>query len=156
MKKHPDYSDNTYYLHFKNSLGFGLEAPGFPPNFEDVYRYRLGLQRGRGQLLMRRRGLGFASFFSGLFQRAIPVLQSFGSKAIDVVSNIAKDGIHGENLVESAVKNISKAVSNSVTNSTPTVSGPRKRKNVSFGTSAIARKKSRLNSSNYSALSKLQ
>jgi hypothetical protein len=163
-----DPSHNRYYLYFKESSGEGLDTNAgerYIPSLGQIYSYNPGLQRGRGQLFLRRRGLGFASFFSSLIQRATPLLRNIGSRAVDVVSNIAKDTLQGQNLKEAAIKNISKAVSEyttpsqeqkvQTTNITASESKPKTKKRKTLIASSIARKKT-ATPFNYSALNKLK
>jgi len=106
-------TNNLYYHHFLLSIGKGVD-PEIDPNIGSIYRYKGGLYKGRPYYVIgniqRRRGLGIGSFFQSLFQRAAPLLRSLGSKTVDVVSNIAKDAIQGENIKTSAIKNIKEAI----------------------------------------------
>ena len=154
-----DIKHNRYYVHFRNSLGYGLQAE---PDFGQFYSYKSGLQRGRGQLFLRRRGLGFASFFTSLFQKASPLLKSFGSKAVDVVSNIAKDALQGENIKDSAAKNITQAISSAFTNNStkevnkPILQNPPKRKRIGpVISSSVPKKKFKSEYSKFTTLKKL-
>lgn len=160
-------SHNRYYLYFKHSSGEGLDyGEKYVPSLGQIYSYNPGLQRGRGQLFLRRRGLGFASFFSSLIQRATPLLRNIGSRAVDVVSNIAKDTLQGTNLKEAAIKNISKAVSDYTNSSSaeeaPTSLPPQPQQSISKAkkrktliASSVARKKAYPNIQ-YTALNKLK
>jgi hypothetical protein len=154
---------NRYYLYFKESRGGISER--YEPDLGYVYSYNTNPQRGRGHLATRRRGLGLYSFFAPYLQRATPFLRNLGSKAVDLVSNIAKDTLKGESLRDSAVKNISKAVTdftNSPSKSNETsekgkqnIDWPSEnRKRKTLIASSIARKKLRPNPK-YTALKKL-
>lgn len=154
---------NRYYLYFKESQGGGASSEKYVPDLGFVYSYNTNLRRGRGQLFLRRRGLGFSSFFSSLFQRAAPFLRNIGTKAVDVVSNIAKDTLQGENLKDSAVKNITKAVTEFVTPNQTTNNHSEGKQNIGITenkkrktliASSIAQKKKKPNFK-YTALKKL-
>ena len=154
-----DKKYNRYYLYHKHVVGEGIANEQYIPDLGPVYTYRAGLRRGRGQYFIRRRGLGLASFFSSLLQRATPLLRNIGSHAVDVVSNIAKDALQGENIKESAIKNIKKAVTptiNKILNpQTETEKTPTKRKQP-IVSSAIKRKKVTFRpSASFTALKKI-
>jgi hypothetical protein len=127
------YEQNRYYKHFLLTLGNGIDSR-IEPNIGSVYRYRGGLHRGRPHLafgsIHRRRGLGFGSFFQALFQRAAPLLRNLGAKTVDLVSNIAKDSLQGENIKDSAIKHIQQAVpaafSGLITRETPVAAAAEK------------------------------
>lgn len=101
--------DNKYYGHFKAVTGGGV-YDGYYTNMGQVYKTRPGVQRGYGhhmvnpRLSSRQRGLGFGSTLMSMFRMAAPILRALGSKAVDVVSNVAKDAIQGSNIKESVVK----------------------------------------------------
>ena len=104
---------NTYHEFFKSQIGRGV---GYIPHIGDIYQFEAGTQRlGYGYgYAAGRRGLGFSSFFSNLFKRAIPLLQNWGTKAVNVASDIAKDAIQGENIGQSAIKHLTTAAQNLV------------------------------------------
>jgi len=102
---------NRYYQHFLNQTGRG----GFTiPEIGEIYHYKTALRRGEGRLfnsrIQHRRGLGFGTYLSALYQRAKPLLKVLGTKAVNIVSNIAKDTLSGKNLKDAAVQNIIKAL----------------------------------------------
>jgi hypothetical protein len=101
-------SENKYYGHFKAVIGRG--EGNYYANIGHVYKKRPGIQRGYGRTLIghklssRQRGLGFGSTLMSMFRMAAPILKVLGSKAVDVVSNVAKDAIRGENVKDSVIK----------------------------------------------------
>jgi hypothetical protein len=158
-------SHNRYYQYFIHASGEGLDSDEkFVPNLGQIYSYNPSLLRGRGQLAGAHRGRGF---FGDLWRSATPYLKNLGSRAVDLVSNIAKDTLHGTSIKEAAIKNIAKTVSDiTSSNTSPNVEveeatpppqssrlKPKKRK--SLIASSIARKKSFRPNIPYSALSKL-
>lgn len=100
-------SENKYYEHFKAVVGRG--DGGYYANMGHVYKVRPGIQRGFGhytvgaRLSSRQRGTGFGSTIMSMFRMAVPILKALGSKAVNVVSNIAQDAIQGSNIKDSAV-----------------------------------------------------
>lgn len=106
-----NYAHSRYYKNFLLSLGRGLD-PTIESNLGSIYRYKGGLYKHKSHFISsrRRRGLGFGSFFSSLFQRAAPLLRTLGTKTIDLVSNIAKDSLAGEPIKNSSIKHIQKAL----------------------------------------------
>jgi hypothetical protein len=161
----PEAKFNRYYTYFHREItGHGLDDD-YEPNIGSVYNYRIGLERrGRGQYYARHRGFGLGSFFSSLFHRATPFLRNLGTHAVSIVSNIAKDAVQGENIKESAIKHITKAVAPVVDNLLATkpqpplspqqpVSNNRKRKKTI--TASSIKQKTRRNNPSYSALNKI-
>lgn len=110
---HPSLKYNIFFQHHMRAVGGGGFDNPFTPN---VYTIRQSLKRGQGQYFLRRRGLGLGSFFTSLWQKATPLLKNIGAHAVDVVSHIAKDALHGENIKESAVRNLKEAVAPIVSN----------------------------------------
>jgi hypothetical protein len=100
--------DNRYFGHFKAVLGKGEGT--YYANMGHVYKKRPGIQRGYGHYMMghkltsRQRGLGFGSTLMSMFRMAAPILKVLGAKAVDVVSNVAKDAIQGQNVKDSVIK----------------------------------------------------
>jgi hypothetical protein len=112
MKMEPSLKYNQFYHFHKHMVGSGINEGGkYVPHIGNVYTYRSNLKKGAGHRFFRRqRGLGLASFFTSLISRAAPVLRNIGSHAVDVVSNIAKDAIKGENIKTAAIRNIKEAI----------------------------------------------
>lgn len=102
--------ENPYYGYFKETVGRGNGK--YYTGIGHVYTARRGIQRGTGFFvpgasMYSQRGMGFGSVFSSLFRMASPILKVLGLKAVDVVSNIAKDTIDGQNVKESVIKHVS-------------------------------------------------
>lgn len=100
-------SENPYYGYFKEVVGRG--SGEYYTGIGQIYKSRRGIQRGYGNFVGgfpygARRGLGLGSTLWSLFRMATPISKVLGSKAVDVVSNIAKDGIEGSNVKEAAKK----------------------------------------------------
>jgi hypothetical protein len=102
---------NRYYQHFLNQSGRGEFTI---PELGEIYHYKTALRRGNGHLfnsrIRYRRGLGFGTILSSLYQRAKPLLRVLGTKAVNVISNIAKDTLSGKNFKDATIKNISQAL----------------------------------------------
>ena len=155
-------SHNRYYQYFIHASGEGLDSDErFVPNLGQIYSYNPSLLRGRGQLAGAHQGRGF---FGILWRSATPYLKNLGSRAVDLVSNIAKDTLQGTNIKEAALNNLAKTVSDiTSSNTSPKIqeetasqsSRPKPKKRKNLIASSIARKKAYAPNIQYSALSKL-
>jgi len=102
---------NPYYRHFLAQSGAGgVDIP----DLGEIYRYKSALRKGYGHLfhtrIRQRKGLGFGTFLSSLYQRAKPLLKVLGAQAVNVISGIAKDTISGQNIKDATIRNIAKAL----------------------------------------------
>jgi hypothetical protein len=119
--------DNKYYGHFKAVMGRGDGS--YYANMGHVYKTRPGVQRGYGSYIVspklssRQRGLGFGSTLMSMFKMAAPILKALGSKAINVVSNVAQDAIQGSNIKDSAIKHARSEVSDIIAQAPAVFSG---------------------------------
>jgi hypothetical protein len=101
--------------------GSGMKQENiFIPELGEIYRYRRGLQTGAGHFnfgfqARQKQGFGFRDYFTNIFQRATPFLRTLGTKVVDIVSDIARDSLKGENVKEAAIKNITKALPEAIT-----------------------------------------
>jgi hypothetical protein len=102
---------NRYYHHFLNQRGRGQLTI---PEIGEIYHYKTALRRGEGHLfnarIRDRNGLGFSPVLSSILQRGKPLFQVLGTKAVNVISNIAKDTISGKKFKDAVIKNIHKAL----------------------------------------------
>jgi hypothetical protein len=102
---------NRYYQHFLQQAGRGEFTV---PDIGEIYHYKSPLRKGSGYLInsriQQRRGLGVGTYLSSLYQRAKPLLRVLGAKAVNLVSNIAKDTLSGEDFKVAAEKNLRKSL----------------------------------------------